>query len=192
MNNHDKAQMLMTYVGKNYQPVKANLKQALWSKNIKFCEDFFADILIICHDTIARCGFKFPKDMTLSGKSFDNYLFISYKNRKFNQHSERAKFMETIITLSAIEPPIESEHHAYEEARIARDEEELIQEIFEFVESKYEGERADIYKFYFYADLSMEEVAKISGISLGKISYTVKLINDDVLELFQKKRNSIK
>jgi len=193
MTNQIKSKLFLNYVGQHFDFVRKNLKLALKSKNIKYCEDFFSDILIICHDTIEKKGFAFPKDMTLSGSSFNNYLFISYKNRFYNyvEHSQK-KFMDKIISFSETPVQIVDESNPIIQLRTAEAEELLIQEIFAYVELHYEGERADIYKFYFFADLSQEEVAKITGISLGKVSYTITKINEEILAVFKEKRNLIK
>lgn len=193
MTNQIKARLFMDYVGSHFDFVRKNIKSALKTKNIKYCEDFFSDILIVCYDTIDKRGFAFPKDMTLSGSSFNNYLFISYKNRFYNfvEHSQQ-KFMEKVISISDTPVQIIDESNPIMELRTAEAEEVLIQEIFAYVEQNYEGERADLYKFYFYADLSQEEVSKITGISLGKVSYTISKINEQILTVFKEKRNLIK
>ncbi len=185
LTNEQIAEYFLTHVGNHYNFIKRYFSRQKQFQYI-FNDDAFQTSIVKAHDKIASEGFYFPKGITQSGASFLNYLYIIVRN-EILQPLRDGK--EDIVDFN-----VECEHSfqlIYHEQEYLEKiekhiyENNLLNDIFDYVQVNYSAKDAGIFKFYFYNDISYSQIKELTGWSIGYIFNTIKKIKIDVKEQFK-------
>ena len=190
------AELFLVWSGKEYKSIEKLLKQPY--VKTKFNHDTLHDSIIKVHDIISRRGFNFINgDITLSGKSFLNYIFQAYSNNNLLEITTTKTKSDKSISIDEIVD--ENGHNIFDEVYNLQenDEEEYnqklelmikedytIDEIFLWVDKNFDSFSAGFFKMYFKNKISYKDIALITKYSESNIFYKVKKVRLAVMKEF--------
>ncbi len=190
MTNKEHAELLMQYIGNNYKFLKSEFKKIF---TVEFNEDGFSDCILRCYNCVERKGFKYVGGIHLSGKSFINYMVMTYRTTiAENGVMQQRKYKRDDVYLNVISDRYFSLEKTIQEYNKQMGEEIFIQEIFTYVDKTYNDEDASLFQFYFMTDFTYKELAKITFTSVGKVHKSINMIKRDIKEKFSIEHKQIK
>lgn len=193
MNNKYLASEFLTYINLNYNRILSGFKKSSYKELMT--DDVFQDSILKVYDSIIKRGFAFPPN-SLSGKSFENYLFITCGNEVLSKKKSESKNIKVyidsshdldVISLNDPEYTYELDDELNKEIeRISED--ILVDDIFQFCKNNHSHLDCGIFEFYFRSGLGYRPLAEITGFSFRTIFVKINRVKTSIIENFQNKR----
>lgn len=188
MTNEYLAGEFMNYININYNRILTGFQKSSFKKEIT--NDVLHDSIINIYDSILVKGFKIEK-MNLSGKSFENYLFIVVgneilqskrliKRRGHNIHFENDYEFENCIENNTYN--IDDEFISEKEMR---SEDNLVDQIIKYIKSKYSHLDCGLFEFYFRSGLGYRKLADLTGFSTRTVFIKISVLKADIISKFK-------
>ena len=189
MSREDIALLFLTWSNINYDKTKSTMKAQFnkmkfdnKSRKDYFNEDNFHQCIVQIHDKIINKGFKFKNNcVSYSAESFTTYLFIALRNELFlstrhdNLFDSNHELENTLM--------YDQDAHDQEINEKIR-ENDIINEIYAYVDENYNFIESAIFKHYFKTGYSYRKLSQINGYGVSFIQKTIQEISTDVRRSF--------
>jgi hypothetical protein len=213
LSNEFLANEFLRHVGEKYDVTKKSFIKQYTSKNIKkykgdeYYDDHFQNSLLKCRESIDKRGFKFSatggRITASSAMSFFNYFYMAFKNEVIVSKIKSKKIDDKI----EVEPqdynygddgfdfryiPESLQYNQEEDQEQINKQYQqyyLIEDIFDYVSSKYVPKEANIFKFYFKTMLSYKQISYVASCGTGEqysVGYCWKTVNKITLDVRDK------
>ncbi len=194
MSNEAIASEFLNYINSHYHKLISGFQKSSFKKDIT--DDVFHDSILSIHQSITNKGFKFNK-IHLSGKSFENLLFVSccnvvlqkkriIKTKGHNIYFDSDSVFDNHTYLCSefqynIEEELQSEIEKINEDL-------LIEDIRNFIKKNHTHLDCGIFEFYFRSGLSLAKIGELTGYSTRTIFLKVNKVKASVINQFADSR----
>lgn len=192
MNKQEIANEFLIYVNDNYDRLIKGFQKSSYKTDLD--DDVFQDSILKVYGSIIKNGFKF--NSSTSGKSFENYLFITCSNEVLQGKNKQSKNIKVDVESNYEFDLIVSNNNDYlyeiddelnsEFERLSED--MLVDDILQYCKRNHSHLDCGIFEFYFRSGLGYRKLAEITGFSFRTIFVKINKIKTDIIEKFYHKR----
>lgn len=190
MQNEELANEFLRYINSNYKQLLSGFQKSSFKKEIT--DDVFHDSLLAIYNSINKKGFRF-QNLNLSGKSFENLLFVSccnnvllkkniIKNRGHNLSFDSDDIFQNHVYLKS-----EFEYDLFSDIQNEKnkiEEDVLVSEIRKYINKTHTQLEVGIFEFYFRSGLSMKKIGEMTNYSTRTIFLKINKVKDSVIQQF--------